>query len=403
MNKIREIIKEAITELIQEGRFDTTATPHNSHTDVGRNIGYNPLYSDNGGHAANDVVSQVSTFDRNGANFTSNGNDLCLSDNKFIIYKIKNFGNDKVKSTLSIFGNGAKGEKELRKAIDTVNGAATRNGRSVKWRTITSDSFKKLSDSSGKMSNTFWEFSYDNGNVWYILKPSPIQSMQVSKLVIRTNENKIRHITEAANNQFSTEYLSQIPSYRQRALYCRQNLGEPIGNGSSRTVFQIDDQRCLKLAKNGKGIAQNELEGEYYKQSFDCFPKIFDQDDNSSWIICEYVLPAKPNDFQHCLSISWDDFQRFIISTCYSYADNKTRQTLTMYEKMDDEEFANLLDTNEYLYEIYNYIVDYQAPYGDLIRISNYGITRRYNQDYIVILDHGLSEQIYNDYYKKRE
>ncbi len=401
MDNIRKIIKEAIIELINEGRYDTSVTPYNSHVDRDRNLGRNPLYADNGRHSANDVVSQVSTFDRNGANFKSNGNDLTLSDNKFIIYKIKNFGSDKVKSTLNLFGNGSVGEKELRKAIDTVNGAATRNNRSVKWRTITSISYKQTSNSSGKMSNTFWEFSFDGGNSWFILKPHPVQSMQPSKLVIRTNENKNR-ITEAANSSFSTEHLSQINSFRQRVLYCRQNLGNPIGNGSSRMVFQIDDQKCLKLAKNEKGIAQNELEGEYYKQSFDCIPKIFEQDDNSSWMICEYVLPAKPADFKHCLGISWDDFQKFITSCYYSYANNRSRQ-LCFYPRMNDEEFVNLLDTNEYLDEIYKYMTDYRAPMGDLVRIANYGMTRRYNQDYIVILDHGLSDQIYNDYYKKRE
>lgn len=39
-------------------------------------------------------------------------------------------------------------------------------------------------------------------------------------------------------------------------------LGNPIGNGSSRMVFQISDERVLKVAKNAKGIAQNEAEGE---------------------------------------------------------------------------------------------------------------------------------------------
>ena len=187
MKNLDKIIKETIRRIINEGRFDTTATPHNSHTDVNRNLGHNPLYADNGGHAAHDVVSQVSTFDTNGQNFKTNGNDIVVSDNKFIIYKIKNFGNDKIESTLSLFGRGAGGEKELRRAIDTINGAAKRNGRSVSYRTITSDSFKGSSKRTGQMAKTFWEFSLDGGNSWYILKPNPIQTMQPSKLVYRTN------------------------------------------------------------------------------------------------------------------------------------------------------------------------------------------------------------------------
>ena len=399
MDDLRQIIKEALTEILGEGRYNTTATPYNSHGDVRRNLGYNPLYSDNGGHSANDTVSQVSTFDRNGANFTTNGNDLCVSDNKFIIYKIKNFGNDKIESTLSMFGRGAGAEKELRRAIDTVNGAATRNRRSVSWRTITSDSFKRQSERSGKMNHTFWEFSLDGGNTWYILKPQPVQSLQPSKLVIRTNESK-RRITEAAKNTFSTDQLSQITSFRQRLLYCQQNLGQSIGSGSSRVVFQIDDQRCLKLAKNEKGIAQNEVEGEYYKQQFDCIPKIFDKAEDDSWMICEYVLPAKPADFKHCLGLTWDEFQSFMGSAYNEYDRNRFRNTY--YSKMNDEQFYELIENNGILQEFYQYMTDYQPPLGDLLRIANYGMVRRYNQDYIVILDHGLTDQIYNDYYRRK-
>lgn len=398
MENLRQIIREAVIEMIREGRFTDTSTPYNSHGDVNRNLGYNPIYADNGGHSANDTVSQVSTFDHNGENFNTNGNNLFVSDNKFIIYKIKNFGNDKIDSTLSLFGRGAGAEKELRKAIDTVNGAATRNNRSVRWRTVTSEASKRISERSGRMSKTFWEFSFDGGNTWYILKPQPVQNMQQSKLVIRTNENRQR-INEAADNSFSLEELTNIQSFKQRLLYCKQHLGPTIGNGSSRVVFQIDDQKCLKLAKNEKGIAQNELESEYYKQSFDCIPKVFDTDNNNTWMVCEYVLPAKPKDFQHCVGMSWDDFQSFIGSCYNEYDRNRFRRTY--YSKMNDERFYDLVENNEYFHDVYQYMTDYQAPIGDLLRIANYGMVRRYNQDLIVILDHGLSEDIWNEFYTR--
>lgn len=393
MEDIRKLVKKILKEMLTEGRYDTTATPHNSHADVRRNLDYNPLYSDNGGHSAHDTVSQVSTFDTNGQNFKTNGNNIVISDNKFIIYKIKNFGNDKIESTLSLFGRGAGAEKELRRAIDTINGAATRNRRSVKYRTITSETFQGTSKRTGQMSKTFWEFSLDGGNTWYILKPSPIQSMQPSKLVLRTNERRNR-LTEAQDSQFSLQMLSSINSFNKRLAYCKEHLGKIIGNGSSRVVFQINDQMCLKLAKNQKGIAQNELESEWYKQSLNCFPKIFDYDDaNNSWIVCEYVLPAKPKDFKHCLGMTWDEFVSFI-STCY----NEYRRTF--YSKMPYEQFCNLIENNDTLRDIYDYMTNYQAPMGDLTRIANYGIVRRYNQDLIVILDHGLSYAILDKYYK---
>lgn len=171
---LRNIIDECVRKVLNEGVFDKTATPYISKADVRRDIGVNPLRTDVGGHAAHDEVRQVSTIDWNGAGF--DGKHIVVSDNKFMIYKIKNFGNPDVKDTLQFFGN----TKELRRAIDTLNGAARRNNKTLFYRTITSESGKNNSERSDYMVKTFWEFSFD-GNEWYILKPNPVQSPKISK------------------------------------------------------------------------------------------------------------------------------------------------------------------------------------------------------------------------------
>lgn len=182
MKDLKTLIYEAINEFVNEYRYQDSATPLNSRSDVHRNLGVNPLTVDNGGHTPNDVLSQPSTFDRNGATFKSSDN-IVLSDNKFTIYKIKNFNTDKISSTMDLFGKGANGERSFRKEIDIMNGAAARNGRHLIYRTITSVSNEAKSKSTGHMSNTFWEFSYDNGNTWYIMKPNGTQNMTPSKLI----------------------------------------------------------------------------------------------------------------------------------------------------------------------------------------------------------------------------
>lgn len=182
MKDLKTLIYEAINEFVNEYRYQDSATPLNSKSDVHRNLGVNPLTVDNGGHTPNDVLSQPSTFDRNGATFKSSDN-IVLSDNKFTIYKIKNFNTDKILSTMDLFGRGANGEKNFRKEIDIMNGAAARNGRYLIYRTITSASNEAKSKSTGHMSGTFWEFSYDMGNTWYIMKPNGTQNMTPSKLI----------------------------------------------------------------------------------------------------------------------------------------------------------------------------------------------------------------------------
>lgn len=178
ISEFKQIIVETIINTINEGWYDKSTTPYFSKSDVNRTIGKNPLTVDNGNHTPQDTVIQPSTVDFNGERLDAE--PIYLSNNKFMIYKIKNFGNDKIDSTLSFFGKTSNGEKLFRNAIDTIYGAANRNGRNVIFRTISSveDNVKRNS-----LRKTFWEFSFDNGNSWYLLIPNPIQNMKLSKLI----------------------------------------------------------------------------------------------------------------------------------------------------------------------------------------------------------------------------
>lgn len=390
---LHSIICEAVNNILREDRYTTTATPYNSMADRAKSLGRNPLIADNGGHSNNDVVAQVSTFDTNGENFKSKEN-ICVSDNKFTIYKIKNFGNDKIESTKSLFGGSSK---ELRRAIDSLNGGAQRGGKHIIYRTITSQSNKAKSERSDHMVGTFWEFSLNHGGNWYLLVPDPLMKMKESKFVNKLAESIIR---EAADDSFSLQELSSIRSFAKRMAYCKQHLGQTIGRGSSRAVFQIDDDKCLKLAMNNKGIAQNGAENDWYKDKLGCFPHIIETTDDNSWIVMEYVLPAKEQDFQQCLGMTWKEFQQFINSAFYYTKGNDVRRSI--YMPIERERLDKMIEDNEDLYSIYEFIGNYDAGRGDLLRLASYGMALRNGEPTIVILDHGLTDDIYNDYYRRR-
>lgn len=175
-NRLRQIIKEEIDKILFESIYDQTATPLVTHGDRFRELGVNPLRTDIGGHSSRDEVLQPSTYDKNGENFT--GEHIFVTDNKFIIYKVKNFANPDVKSTKSFFGDSFV---ELRKAIDTLNGAAKRNGKTLSYRTISPETQKSKVEASSYMYQTFWEYSFDGGKTWYVLIPKPTQNMKLSK------------------------------------------------------------------------------------------------------------------------------------------------------------------------------------------------------------------------------
>ena len=180
MSYLDNIIAETIRRYVNEAsKYDNSTTRINSKAQANRHLGH-PMFVDNGGHASNDQLSQPSTVDWNGINFDTKGNDIVVSDNKFMFYKVKAFGSAQINCTKDLFN----GDKDFRRAIDIVNGAAARGFKTVYWRTVTSESFEQSSKNSGKMLNTFWEFSFNNID-WYFLKPNPVQEIKPSSLVLK--------------------------------------------------------------------------------------------------------------------------------------------------------------------------------------------------------------------------
>lgn len=213
------------------------------------------------------------------------------------------------------------------------------------------------------------------------------------KKIIIITEQQEKILKEAADDQFSTQELSAIPSFKGKVDYCTKHLGQYIGKGSSRITFQIDDEKVLKLAFNGKGVAQNIEEDRAYGT---IFPKIFESDDNGLWIISEFVLPCKAQDFKHCFGLTFKEFQSFI-SSCGKYRFGKN-----FWNYMPEEKWIELIENNEELAEFDDYIGNYgHIVCGDMERICNYGLTKRNGQPTIVLLDSGLTEDVYYTHYKK--
>lgn len=216
------------------------------------------------------------------------------------------------------------------------------------------------------------------------------------KVVLR--EKDIRKIiknilNEAMSKSFSFDKLKSIQTFRGRLNYCMETLGFRIGSGSARTCFQLDDNRILKLALNPKGIAQNEVEArmDYNLDSLGIRPEIYDETDydNNWFIVCEYVLPAKANDFKQTIGITWGDFCDFVKTcNCEKKGGNPPIDWDTMQEMMDN---------NDKLWAIHDYIANYDAPVGDLLIKCNYGLSKTNG---IVILDTGLDDYVLDNFYR---
>lgn len=229
-----------------------------------------------------------------------------------------------------------------------------------------------------------------------LLDGNSLKYESVNKTIIISEKQK-KMLTEAMDDTFSFDELSNLKSFNARFKYCTQHLGRHIGKGSSRATFQIDDEKVLKLAWNEKGVAQNVEEERAYGD--DIFPIVYESDVNDLWIVSEFVLPAEAQDFRKCFNMTFNDFISFIYA-CGAYRFNRPN---FKYWAMPYEKWVELLETNEDLCEFDEYIGNYgYIVVGDMTRMCNYGLTQRNGEPHIVLLDSGLTEDVWNDYYKRR-
>lgn len=224
------------------------------------------------------------------------------------------------------------------------------------------------------------------------------------KLCDIINESVERDMYEGFNEmELSEDYptdfdifaFKNIRSYVEKLRYAEQHLGRPIGRGSSRVVYRVDDNKVLKLAKNKKGIPQNEAEIEWYGETYydDILAQVFDYDrENSLWVEMELARRVKPSDFRRLWGINFGDLFTYLKN---KYFENKGRRSVFGIDERIKEE----LDNNEHVGELVSFMYDSDAPDGDLSRLSSWGLVHRNGGDSIVLIDFGLTNNVYQSYY----
>lgn len=201
--------------------------------------------------------------------------------------------------------------------------------------------------------------------------------------------------------KFDMAVFKSLGSFNKRILYCNSLL-QRISSGSGRIVYKIDNEKVLKLAKNQKGIAQNQAESEdYYLRQIGCFPNIFEVDENGLWIEMQLARKVKVSDFKRITGYDFNTMCEWINYCASMY--NRFMTYNKSYEKLfKSEEWQEMLDN----YSIFTYIDEYLSNYqlnsiGDLKRLSSWGIVTEDGEDRLVIVDFGLTDDVWNNYYKR--
>jgi hypothetical protein len=187
-------------------------------------------------------------------------------------------------------------------------------------------------------------------------------------------------------------YSERVP-FRRRVEYAKQ-MAKRIGSGSSRIVFEIPYQgrkTVLKIAKNTKGMAQNEEEStlcnDYYLDQLGIIVPCIDYDEINSkptWIHLEYANKITESQFKKL--VGGDPFQLVTFAKNYF---GRTRNKYARIPELDPE--------NTTVAAFLDYYGNYDANIDDYSRIKNWGLYK--NRP--VIIDFGFSDEVHKKYYSR--
>jgi hypothetical protein len=219
----------------------------------------------------------------------------------------------------------------------------------------------------------------------------------MKKIITILKEENMIDMTEDYPIGFDINELKSIRSFNGKLTYVRQHLGKPIGTGSGREVYKVDDSKVLKMARNEKGVVQNKAEADWYGDTyFSILANVIDFDeDNHIWLEMEIARKAKKSDFKRLWDVDIDTLYFYISN---KYNENHGRKPSWEISKETEEKY----DNNEYVAELVDLILSTNVSYGDFGRVNSWGVVNRDGEETLVIIDMGLTNEIHKKYYNKR-
>jgi len=241
------------------------------------------------------------------------------------------------------------------------------------------------------------------------------------------NENQYLLLKEYMQDGFSYETLSSLPTSNKKYKYCCKYLGEPVGRGIARAVFDVDEETVLKI--NISSYHDNSNQNEWnnvakLSAKFDIFPKYYKHADDFSWITCESVLPMDMADCEVILGIpfctnshseiyGWNpDYEKYIVNEIRDnvtlegfiwWAEQRAWHSKYLSGKLEiifkhftDKEirkinlkFMALMKgpNGKWFKDLYKYII-MTGGSSDLHK-GNFGMARRNGKEVLVIIDSG--------------
>lgn len=169
-----------------------------------------------------------------------------------------------------------------------------------------------------------------------------------------------------------------------------------IGGGSGRHVYEFKDGRVVKVAKNPKGIGQNEVEcslgQDYYAENM--VAKVYYCAENYSFLISEKAEKMSVGKFKSMVGISFNDLKEYIM-----WMGNQNNRILV--KSQVDKELIEELHENEFIMDFSDLIRNYglEETIMEFTRSSSWGIVNRDGENKVVIIDYGLNDEVFKNHY----
>ena len=191
--------------------------------------------------------------------------------------------------------------------------------------------------------------------------------------------------------------FEELESFNKKMQFANQYF-QRIGSGSGRIVYDIDGTKVFKLAKNSKGVAQNDAEINIgsYPDTHHIVTKIFESDNNGSWIIAEKAKKVNEARIKQLTGIP-SLFELFMFLKNH---ENTIKGSRNIFGQ--NEETAEFLRNNEFAIDLEDIMGNYSISAGDLGRASTYGEVIRDSKPTIVLTDYGLTDEVYDTHYSPK-
>lgn len=221
--------------------------------------------------------------------------------------------------------------------------------------------------------------------------------------IIKENLNEYLMNELSLNEDYPTSFdmdkFKGLTSFKTRMDYCKENL-QYIAKGTSRAVFKVDETKVLKLAMNRKGIAQNDTEIDLnYRNTWYSLilADVIDMHEDSLWVEMELARPVRDEDFKRLVGYGIEEVIDYLYYKYYTLI--KPDEGAASFYIPEPEMGKSFENDDDFINPLVNMMIEHIIDPSDFGKLDSYGLVNREGQETIVLIDFGLTNEVYETYY----